>query len=103
MSIPVIEVVVAVITKSDGSFLLARRPKGKPYDGYWEFPGGKNRVCESHLYALNRELIEELGIHIELSYPWITRVYAYSHATVRLFFYKIVKWHGNHMQMRIKS
>jgi len=94
MSIPVIEVVVAVITKSDGSFLLARRPKSKPYEGYWEFPGGKIEPGESHQYALNRELIEELGIHIELSYPWITRVYTYSHATVRLFFYKIVKWHG---------
>ena len=94
MPIPVIEVVVAVIAKSDGSFLLARRPKSKPYGGYWEFPGGKIESGESRLYALNRELMEELGIHIELSYPWITRVYTYSHATVRLFFYKIVKWHG---------
>ena len=94
MSIPVIEVVVAVIAKSDGSFLLARRPENKPYEGYWEFPGGKIESGESHLYALNRELMEELGIQIELSYPWITRVYTYSHATVRLFFYRIVKWHG---------
>ena len=94
MSIPVIEVVVAVIAKPDGSFLLARRPKNKPYEGYWEFPGGKIEPGESHPYALNRELKEELGIHIELAYPWITRVYTYSHATVRLFFYKIVKWYG---------
>jgi len=94
MSTPVIEVVVAVIVKSDGSFLLARRPKSKPYSGYWEFPGGKIDSGETHLYALNRELMEELGIHIELSYPWITRVYTYSHATVRLFFYRVIKWHG---------
>ena len=38
--------------------------------------------------------MEELGIHIELAYPWITRVFTYEHATVRLYFYKVVKWHG---------
>ena len=94
MSIPVIEVVVAVIIKSDGSFLLARRPESKPCGGYWEFPGGKIEPGESRPYALNRELMEELGIQIELSYPWITLFYTYSHATVRLFFYRIEKWHG---------
>ena len=94
MSIPVIKVVVAVIAKSDGSFLLARRPKNKPYRGYWEFPGGKIESGESHLHALNRELMEELGIQIEISYPWITRVHTYSHATVQLFFYRILKWYG---------
>ncbi|MBP6368062.1 MAG: NUDIX domain-containing protein, partial [Nitrosomonas sp.] len=36
-----IEVVAAVITRSDGQFLLARSPVGKIYSGYWEFPGGK--------------------------------------------------------------
>ena len=92
--LPVIEVVVAVITRSDGSFLLARRPEGKPYAGYWEFPGGKVEPGESRLHALNRELMEELGIHIELAYPWITRVFTYAHATMRLYFYKLVKWHG---------
>lgn len=92
--LPVIEVVAAVITRSDGSFLLARRPEGKPYAGYWEFPGGKVELGESRLHALNRELMEELGIHIELAYPWITRVCTYAHATVRLYFYKLVKWHG---------
>jgi len=92
--LPVIEVAVAIITRSDGSFLLVRRPEGKPYAGYWEFPGGKVEPGESSLHALNRELMEELGIHIELAYPWITRVFTYAHATVRLYFYKLVKWHG---------
>ena len=45
-----------------GSFLLARRPEGKPYAGYWEFPGGKVEAGESLRHALARELHEELGI-----------------------------------------
>ncbi|HNT62643.1 MAG TPA: NUDIX domain-containing protein, partial [Candidatus Desulfobacillus denitrificans] len=37
----IVEAAAAVILKPDGSFLLGRRPAGKPYAGYWEFPGGK--------------------------------------------------------------
>ena len=36
-----VEVVAAVIERPDGAFLLAERPAGKVYAGYWEFPGGK--------------------------------------------------------------
>lgn len=91
----IVEVAAAVITRSDGAFLLARRPKGKPYSGYWEFPGGKVNPDEPLLHALRRELLEELGIYIKHAYPWITRVFTYPHATVRLSFYRVVAWHGD--------
>jgi len=39
--------------------------------------------------------MEELGIQIELAYPWVTRVHTYSHQTVRLFFYRVEKWYGH--------
>ena len=90
----IVEVAAAVITRPDGSFLLARRPEGKPYAGYWEFPGGKVKPDEPLLHALRRELLEELGIHIQHAYPWITRTFTYPHATVRLHFYRVVEWHG---------
>lgn len=90
----IVEVAAAVITRPDGSFLLARRPQGKPYAGYWEFPGGKVKPDESLLHALRRELLEELGIHIQYAYPWITRTFTYPHATVRLYFYRVMEWHG---------
>ncbi|ABB74310.1 8-oxo-dGTP diphosphatase [Nitrosospira multiformis ATCC 25196] len=90
----IVEVVAAIIIGSDGSFLLARRPEGKPYAGYWEFPGGKVNPEESLLRALKRELLEELGIHVKHAYPWITRTFTYPHARVRLHFYRVVEWHG---------
>ena len=93
-SSPIIDVAAAVIIRPDGSFLLARRPEGKPYAGYWEFPGGKVEPDESLPHALRRELLEELGIQVEHAYPWITRVFTYTHATMRLRFYRVVKWHG---------
>jgi 8-oxo-dGTP diphosphatase len=86
------EVAAAVIERPDGTFLLAQRPEGKPYPGYWEFPGGKIEPGEDARAALVRELREELGIEVREAAPWITRVYAYTHATVRLHFFRVTAW-----------
>jgi 8-oxo-dGTP diphosphatase len=88
----VVEVVAAVIERRNGAFLLAQRPPGKVYSGYWEFPGGKVEPDEAPLAALTRELHEELGIDVEQAYPWIVREYAYEHAHVRLNFFRVVRW-----------
>jgi len=90
----VLEVSAAVILRADGSFLIARRPAGKVYAGYWEFPGGKIEAGEPAAAALARELHEELGIDVKRAYPWITRVHAYAHATVRLNFFRVLEWSG---------
>ncbi len=90
----VVDVAAAVIERDDGSFLLAQRPQGKAYAGYWEFPGGKVEAGEPVAEALRRELHEELGIDLVQAYPWITRVYSYPHATVRLHFHRVLKWQG---------
>lgn len=91
---PITEVAAAIIMRPDHNFLLARRPGGKPYSGYWEFPGGKIEAGESSLAALERELNEELGIRLTHARPWITRVFFYAHATVRLHFFRVTEWHG---------
>ena len=87
-----IEVAAAVIQRPDGSFLLAQRPQGKVYAGYWEFPGGKIEAGEEASRALSRELHEELGIDVEHTWPWITRVFTYPHGTVRLHFFRVTAW-----------
>ena len=87
-----VEVAAAVIQRPDGAFLLAQRPQGKVYAGYWEFPGGKAEPGEPVARALVRELHEELGIDVEAAYPWLTRVFTYPHATVRLRFFRVLSW-----------
>ena len=89
-----VEVAAAVIERPDGSFLLAQRPAGKVYAGWWEFPGGKAEAGEPAAKALVRELHEELGIEVRTAYPWITRVHIYEHATVRLHFFRVTEWAG---------
>ncbi len=91
----VIEVSAAVLQKGDGSFLLAQRPAGKIWAGYWEFPGGKVEPGETPREALIRELREELGIEAGTAYPWITRTVTYPHGTVRLNFFRVTAWHGD--------
>ena len=90
----IVEVSAAVLQRPDGSFLLAQRPPDKIWAGYWEFPGGKIEPGETAREALVRELREELGITIETAYPWLTRVFTYPHATVRLNFFRVTGWRG---------
>ena len=89
-----IEVVAAVICNEHDEFLLAQRPVGKVYAGYWEFPGGKVEAGETAAAALRRELHEELGIDAITAYPWLTRDFDYDHAAVRLRFFRVIKWTG---------
>ena len=90
----IVDVAAAVIERPDGSFLLAQRPPGKVYAGWWEFPGGKVEAGEPAERALERELNEELGIDVQTAYPWICRVHIYEHATVRLNFFRVTRWRG---------
>jgi 8-oxo-dGTP diphosphatase len=89
-----VAVAAAVIERADGSFLLAQRPAGKVYAGWWEFPGGKVEAGEPAERALARELHEELGIDVRTAYPWITREHRYEHAHVRLNFFRVTEWSG---------
>ena len=102
----VTEAAVGVIESPDGLVLLGQRPAGKPWSGYWEFPGGKIEAGESPAHALIRELQEELGVTPTRYYPWITRSYDYEAKynaqgelespakTVKLHFFVIVEWQG---------
>ena len=94
-----VEVAVGVLFRSDGSFLLTSRPGGKPYAGYWEFPGGKLEGEETVEQALARELHEELGIEIGSAMPWKVEIVDYPHALVRLNFCKVFEWSGT-LEMR---
>ncbi|MHB1214132.1 MAG: Nudix family hydrolase [Thiobacillus sp.] len=91
---PIVEVAAAVLTQPNGRVLLAQRPPGKVYAGYWEFPGGKVEPGETLEAALARELHEELGIVVTRPCRWITRVFDYPHATVRLNFFRVFEWEG---------
>lgn len=89
------EVAVGILVRPDGALLLSTRPPGKPYAGYWEFPGGKLEVGETVEQALRRELVEELGVTIGPAEVWKITEHDYPHALVRLHWCKVHAWTGD--------
>ena len=91
---PVVQVAVGVLVRGDGAFLLTSRPAGKPYAGYWEFPGGKLESGEDVRAALQRELHEELGVQVLSAHAWHDEMVDYPHALVHLHFWIVSAWEG---------
>ena len=92
--LPVVNVAVAVVQRSDGRVLLAERPQQKVSGGYWELPGGKFNAGENPAQALARELHEEIGIELDVAHPWLTYEHSYPDKAVRLHFFRVTAWHG---------
>jgi 8-oxo-dGTP diphosphatase len=91
---PVTEVAAGILLDSQQHFLMGQRPVGKPYAGYWEFPGGKVEAGETLFQALQRELQEELGITIHSSVDLMMIEHDYPHAYVRIHVSVIRDWTG---------
>lgn len=92
---PVTEVVVGVVIDAvHGRYLMSSRPAGKPYAGYWEFPGGKIEAAEGAIEALTRELREELSVTVTRAVPWFTLEHDYPHAYVRLHYWRVTAFDG---------
>ncbi len=96
----VVQVAVAIVQQVDGRFLMASRPAGKGWAGWWEFPGGKIEADETPEQGLSRELQEELGITPTKIHAWLTRRFDYPAThdsvakTVKLHFYFVTEWQG---------
>ena len=90
----IVPVACAVLINEKGECLLGSRPEGKPFAGWWEFPGGKMEGAESIAQTVQRELKEELGLRVENCAPWVTLVHTYPHATVKLHFARSWDWQG---------
>jgi 8-oxo-dGTP diphosphatase len=58
--------VVAVIIDDEEQVLLTRR-NISPFHGLWVMPGGKIDLGEPILKALHREVMEEVGLEVEVS------------------------------------
>ena len=89
-------VVAAIVWDADGRVLLGERPEGKPYAGWWEFPGGKIEAGETPEAALVRELEEELGLKTSPAclYPLTFVSHSYPEWHVVLPVYSIRQWSG---------
>lgn len=89
----IVHAVVGILWR-DHQLLVCERPQGKPYAGFWEFPGGKIEKSESSFDALKRELQEELGIEVQTAEFIIQHQHQYPDKQVILDIWKVTKFIG---------
>lgn len=82
--IPHKKIGVAVIYNEVGNILIDRRPPQGLLGGLWEFPGGKIEPDETVEDCIKREILEEIGIDIEVGEHLISLDHAYTHFKVTL-------------------
>lgn len=87
-------VVVGIIQNAIGEILIAERPNHKYKGGLWEFPGGKVENNELAFDALQRELKEELNIHVISAVRWLEHQHDYSDRIVLLDTWTITAFSG---------
>ena len=63
------EVALALLRRGDRWFLQRRDPANPVLPGLWEFPGGKAEAGETFEEALQRELLEEVGLALRVARP----------------------------------
>lgn len=85
-----IDVSAGVIFR-DGLLLITQRQPEAHLGGLWEFPGGKRHPGESDQDCLRRELLEELGIELEIGELLDTITHPYPEKVVRLKFF-LCRW-----------
>ncbi|HXG48522.1 MAG TPA: 8-oxo-dGTP diphosphatase MutT [Methylomirabilota bacterium] len=80
-----IEVAAGLVFRA-GRLLITQRPAGGHLAGLWEFPGGKREPGESFEECLRRELLEEVGIEVDMLETVESISHDYPEKRVRLEF-----------------
>jgi 8-oxo-dGTP diphosphatase len=82
-----IRVVAAVVQKNERYLITQRRPTAV-LPLLWEFPGGKVEEGEADAHALEREVMERLGVEVEVGQLISFVSHPYEHYTVDLHLYE---------------
>ncbi len=87
-----LRVAAGILFDAQGRVLIAERVGGGPFQGMWEFPGGKIGDGESPEQALGRELAEELGIEMGAVQRFMHLEHDYPDRSVSIHFFLVSGW-----------
>ncbi|MDJ0917240.1 MAG: 8-oxo-dGTP diphosphatase MutT [Woeseiaceae bacterium] len=85
-------VAAGILVDGGGNVLIAERLGDGPFHGMWEFPGGKIGQNESAVDALERELVEELGVRVTAFEHFMNLHHEYPDRRVTIDFYLVTEW-----------
>jgi len=92
-------VAAGALQRSDGLWLMHRRPLEKHHGGLWEFPGGKVEPSEIPSETLCRELHEELGIELRENdcapVAFAQESNSDRERSIVIVLYKVARWNGD--------
>lgn len=88
-----LDVAVALVVR-EGQVLIAQRGMNAQHGAMWEFPGGKIEDGESSGQAVQRELIEEVGLEAESTELLGLIEHNYGRWAVRLHVHRVDAFHG---------
>ena len=87
-------VAAGILRDADGRILITERLCDGPFNGLWEFPGGKIAAGETAFEALQRELVEELGVQVTVGELFMNLHHEYPDRSVQLEFFEVSAWIG---------
>ena len=88
------DVAAGILCDQAGRVLIAERLGGGPFQGLWEFPGGKIAPGETAPQALSRELAEELGIEVTECASFMNLRHEYDDRIVTIEFFIVSDWNS---------
>ena len=87
-----LRVAAGILRDPRGRVLITERVGGGPFQGMWEFPGGKIGDGESPEQALARELLEELGVELRAAERFMHLEHDYPDRSVSIHFFLVDSW-----------
>ncbi len=87
-----LDVAAGILIDATGRVLITERLCDGPFNGLWEFPGGKIQLGESAHEALARELAEEIGVKVMSCDSFMSLSHEYPDRSVSIEFFLVREW-----------
>ncbi|WP_294610780.1 8-oxo-dGTP diphosphatase MutT [uncultured Gilliamella sp.] len=88
------EIAVGIIRSQNCQIFITQRGENSHLAGFWEFPGGKIEPGETPFQTLQREIAEEVDIHIHEAQFLKKFEHSYDDRDITIHAYLVEEWDG---------
>lgn len=88
------EIAIGIIRSENCQIFITQRGEDSHLAGFWEFPGGKIEVGETPYQTLQREIAEEVDIHIHDAQFLKVVKHSYDDRDITIHAYLVEEWDG---------